>query len=142
LVAFIRVENSPRGSRRKDFRNLVSEAEKYGIEVAKDLALQCTPDHLYAKDRPEWFCLRPEGTVEYAENPPKKYEDIYLFDFETLQWLLKGTSFPGRWKNLDCFLRSILSKARSMSYVMNSTIGPIRVNVPLQGIHEIVGGQE
>jgi starch synthase (maltosyl-transferring) len=70
----------------KDFRQLVAKARKYGIEVAVDISFQCAPDHPYVKEHPEWFRWRPDGTVRYAENPPKKYEDIYPFDFETEHW--------------------------------------------------------
>ena len=70
-----------------DFRSLVREAESRGIEIALDLALQCSPDHPYLKEHPEWFIWRPDGTVQYAENPPKKYQDIVPLNFETPQWL-------------------------------------------------------
>ena len=70
----------------EDFRGLVSAAKNHGIEIALDLAFQCSPDHPYVKEHPEWFRWRPDGTVQYAENPPKKYEDIYPFQFETDQW--------------------------------------------------------
>jgi len=70
----------------EDFRQLVTQAKKYGIDVALDIALQCSPDHPYVKDHPEWFRHRPDGTIQYAENPPKKYQDIYPFDFETENW--------------------------------------------------------
>jgi len=70
----------------KHFRHLVSAASSHGIEVAMDLAYQCSPDHPYVKEHPEWFRARPDGTIQYAENPPKKYEDIYPFDFETPAW--------------------------------------------------------
>ncbi len=66
-----------------DFRRLVAKARQYGIEVALDLAFQCSPDPPYVAEHPEWFRLRPDGSVQYAENPPKKYEDIYPFDFGT-----------------------------------------------------------
>jgi len=69
-----------------DFRRLISKAGECGIEIAIDLAFQCTPDHPYVKEHPEWFRLRPDGTVQYAENPPKKYEDIYPLNFETDGW--------------------------------------------------------
>jgi starch synthase (maltosyl-transferring) len=69
-----------------DFRDLVAAAEKNGMEIALDLAFQCSPDHPYVKEHPEWFRSRPDGTIQYAENPPKKYEDIYPFDFETPAW--------------------------------------------------------
>lgn len=70
----------------EDFRRLVARAREYGIEVALDIAFQCSPDHPYVREHPEWFRRRPDGSVQYAENPPKKYEDIYPFDFETPQW--------------------------------------------------------
>jgi starch synthase (maltosyl-transferring) len=69
-----------------DFRDLVSQADAYGIEIAIDLAFQCTPDHPYVKTHPEWLRWRPDGTVQYAENPPKKYEDIFPLNFETDNW--------------------------------------------------------
>jgi starch synthase (maltosyl-transferring) len=70
----------------EDFRRLVGKAEKYGIEVAMDIALQCSPDHPYVKEHPQWFKWRPDGSVQYAENPPKKYEDILPLNFETGDW--------------------------------------------------------
>ncbi len=81
-----------------DFRRLVAKAREQGLEVALDIAFQCTPDHPYVKEHPEWFRRRPDGTIQYAENPPKKYEDIYPFDFATENWRelweeLKGVFF-------------------------------------------------
>jgi starch synthase (maltosyl-transferring) len=71
----------------EDFRQLVAKAKKnYGIDVALDIAFQCSPDHPYVTEHPEWFRKRPDGTIQYAENPPKKYQDIYPFDFETSDW--------------------------------------------------------
>ncbi len=69
-----------------DFRHLVDQAKDYGIDMALDIAFQCSPDHPYVKDHPEWFRWRPDGTVQFAENPPKKYEDIIPINFETDQW--------------------------------------------------------
>ncbi len=69
-----------------DFDALVQEAEKRGIQIALDIAFQCSPDHPYVRQHPEWFRARPDGTIQYAENPPKKYQDIYPFDFETPAW--------------------------------------------------------
>jgi starch synthase (maltosyl-transferring) len=69
-----------------DFDRLVGRAAELGIEIALDLAFQCTPDHPYVTDRPSWFRHRPDGTIQYAENPPKKYQDIYPIDFETEDW--------------------------------------------------------
>ena len=64
-----------------DFELLVKEAKASGIDVALDIAFQCSPDHPYVKEHPTWFRRRPDGTVQYAENPPKKYEDIFPFEF-------------------------------------------------------------
>lgn len=69
-----------------DFKKLVSEAKKMNIDVAMDIAFQCAPDHPYVKDHPDWFKQRPDGSIQYAENPPKKYQDIYPFNFETDDW--------------------------------------------------------
>ncbi|MGE5312337.1 MAG: maltotransferase domain-containing protein, partial [Nitrospirota bacterium] len=70
----------------EDFRRLLHKAKEYGVEVALDIAFQCSPDHPYVKEHPEWFRWRPDGTVQYAENPPKRYEDIYPLHFETDAW--------------------------------------------------------
>jgi starch synthase (maltosyl-transferring) len=70
----------------EDFKLLVKRAEEQGLEIALDIAFQCTPDHPYAKEHPEWFRKRPDGTIQYAENPPKKYQDIYPIDFESEDW--------------------------------------------------------
>jgi starch synthase (maltosyl-transferring) len=70
----------------EDFRALVATARRQGIEVAIDIAFQASPDHPWVKEHPSWFRHRPDGTVQYAENPPKKYQDIYPFDFESADW--------------------------------------------------------
>ncbi len=70
----------------EDFRQLIGKAREQGMEVALDLAFQCSPDHPYVKHHPEWFVQRPDGTIQYAENPPKKYQDIYPLNFESDQW--------------------------------------------------------
>jgi starch synthase (maltosyl-transferring) len=67
----------------EDFLQLVASAGEYGIDIALDIAFQCSPDHPYVTDHPEWFQWRADGTVQYAENPPKKYQDIYPFAFES-----------------------------------------------------------
>jgi starch synthase (maltosyl-transferring) len=69
-----------------DFRELVRAAASYGIEIALDFAIQCSPDHPYVRQHPEWFRHRPDGTIKYAENPPKKYQDIYPLDFDSPAW--------------------------------------------------------
>jgi starch synthase (maltosyl-transferring) len=69
-----------------DFDALVKGANARGIEVALDLAFQCSPDHPWVAEHPEWFARRPDGTIQYAENPPKRYQDIYPLNFETPAW--------------------------------------------------------
>ncbi|MFO0892894.1 MAG: alpha-1,4-glucan--maltose-1-phosphate maltosyltransferase [Isosphaeraceae bacterium] len=70
----------------EDFDRLVASARKLGIEIALDVAFQCSPDHPYVREHPQWFRHRPDGTIKYAENPPKKYQDIYPIDFECDDW--------------------------------------------------------
>ena len=69
-----------------DFERLVTKAKDFGLEVAMDIAFQASPDHPYVEEHPSWFQMRPDGTIQYAENPPKKYQDIYPFHFESDQW--------------------------------------------------------
>lgn len=69
-----------------DFDHLVKAAREYGLEISLDIAFQCSPDHPWVKEHPEWFRHRPDGTIKYAENPPKKYQDIYPINFETPAW--------------------------------------------------------
>jgi starch synthase (maltosyl-transferring) len=69
-----------------DFDRLVGAASERGIDIAMDLAFQCSPDHPYVREHPDWFRHRPDGTIQYAENPPKKYQDIYPLDFECEDW--------------------------------------------------------
>lgn len=73
-----------------DFRRLVAAAAGHGLEIALDFAIQCSPDHPWLKQHPEWFDWRPDGSIKYAENPPKKYEDIVNVHFY-------GTALPGVW---------------------------------------------
>ncbi|MDQ2842613.1 MAG: alpha-1,4-glucan--maltose-1-phosphate maltosyltransferase [Acidobacteriota bacterium] len=70
----------------EEFRRFVKRAGEFGIQVALDIAFQVSPDHPYVEEHEEWFKKRPDGTIQYAENPPKKYQDIYPFDFETPKW--------------------------------------------------------
>jgi starch synthase (maltosyl-transferring) len=69
-----------------DFRRLVAAARTRGMEIAMDVAFQVAPDHPWVTQHPEWFRKRPDGTIQYAENPPKKYQDIYPIDFDTQDW--------------------------------------------------------
>ncbi len=70
----------------EEFDRLVADAKKLGIEIALDFAIQCSPDHPWLKQHPEWFNRRPDGTLKYAENPPKRYQDIYNVNFESEDW--------------------------------------------------------
>lgn len=70
----------------EDFQELIAKAAEQEIEIAMDMAFQCSPDHPYVKEHPQWFRHRPDGSVPHAENPPKKHEDIYPLNFETEDW--------------------------------------------------------
>lgn len=81
-----------------DFRRLLRAAGEKGLELALDIAFQCSPDHPWVREHPEWFKHRADGSIQYAENPPKKYQDIYPLDFESRDW-------PALWDALrDVFL--------------------------------------
>ncbi|MBN1654824.1 MAG: alpha-1,4-glucan--maltose-1-phosphate maltosyltransferase [Deltaproteobacteria bacterium] len=77
----------------EEFRSLTKQAEKHGLEIALDIAFQASPDHPYVKAHPSWFRQRPDGSVQYAENPPKKYQDLYPLNFDTDDW-------PALWSEL------------------------------------------
>jgi starch synthase (maltosyl-transferring) len=82
----------------KDFARLRAKADSLGLEMALDIAFQCAPDHPWVKEHPSWFKHRADGSIQYAENPPKKYQDIYPLDFESEDW-------QGLWQGLkDVFL--------------------------------------
>jgi len=76
-----------------DFKRFIARADELGMSVAMDIAFQAAPDHPYVEEHQIWFKKRPDGTIQYAENPPKKYQDIYPFDFESEDW-------DGMWKEL------------------------------------------
>src|SRR6266511_176135 len=80
----------------EDFDWLQKEVRKRGMEIALDFAINCSPDHPYVKEHHEWFYKRPDGTIKYAENPPKKYEDIYPLNFRTSDW----KNLWGAWRDL------------------------------------------
>jgi starch synthase (maltosyl-transferring) len=81
-----------------DFDRFVAAANRVGLEVALDIAFQASPDHPWVREHPEWFKHRPDGTIKYAENPPKKYQDIYPIDFDSAAW-------PSLWEALrDVFV--------------------------------------
>ncbi len=83
----------------EDFQRLVKEARRNGMEIALDFAIQCSPDHPWLKEHPGWFDWRPDGSIKYAENPPKKYQDIVNVDF------YKPESIPGLWIELRDVVR-------------------------------------
>ncbi|WP_259311617.1 alpha-1,4-glucan--maltose-1-phosphate maltosyltransferase [Capillimicrobium parvum] len=70
----------------EDFDAMVATAREHGIDIALDFAIQCSPDHPWLKEHPEWFHRRPDGTLKYAENPPKRYQDIYNVNWDTPDW--------------------------------------------------------
>ncbi len=76
----------PRLGNAEDFERLVRRAGEHGLDMALDIAFQCSPDHPWVSEHPEGFTIRPDGSVQFAENPPKKYEDIYPINFETDDW--------------------------------------------------------
>jgi starch synthase (maltosyl-transferring) len=82
-----------------DFRRLVEAAREHGLEIALDFAIQVSPDHPYVKQHPDWFYVRPDGTIKYAENPPKKYQDIYPLNFYGETWEEQWKE----WKNVILF---------------------------------------
>jgi len=84
----------PQLGSRDDFRRLVKAAADHGLEVALDFAIQCSQDHPWLKQHPGWFNWRPDGTIKYAENPPKKYQDIVNVDFYA------ADAIPSLWTEL------------------------------------------
>ena len=102
----------------KDFEHFVKAAKKLGIEIALDFALQCSPDHPWAIDHPEWFTIRADGTIAYAENPPKKYQDIYPINFDK--------DFKGMIKESARVLNLWISKGVKIFRVDNPHTKPIQ----------------
>ncbi len=100
-----------------DLERFVRKAKELGIDVALDLALQCSPDHPYVKDHPTWFRWRPDGTVQFAENPPKKYEDIFPLNFETEDW-------QGLWEEVLRVVRFWITKGVRIFRVDNPHTKP------------------
>lgn len=78
-----------------DFKRLVQRAAELDIDIALDIAFQCAPDHPWVSEHPQWFRKRADGSIQYAENPPKKYQDIYPFDFETADWRAMWLALAG-----------------------------------------------
>jgi len=101
----------------EDFRRLLEQARSHGIEVAIDIAFQCSPDHPYVAKHPEWFRARPDGTIQYAENPPKKYQDIYPIDFGSTAW-------PALWEELESVFEFWISQGVRIFRVDNPHTKP------------------
>jgi starch synthase (maltosyl-transferring) len=101
-----------------DYENLIKEAKKLGIEIALDLALQCAPDHPYIKEHPNWFVWRADGTIAYAENPPKKYQDIVPLNFECDDW-------KNLWEELKSIFDFWIEKGVTVYRVDNPHTKPI-----------------
>ena len=101
----------------KDFEEFIKVAKKNDIEVAMDLALQCSPDHPWVKSNPEWFTKRADGTIAYAENPPKKYEDIYPINFDN--------DYPGLFKEVLRIVTFWIEKGISIFRVDNPHTKPV-----------------
>jgi starch synthase (maltosyl-transferring) len=101
----------------KDFEDFLKVARRNKIDVALDLALQCSPDHPWVKSNPEWFTKRPDGTIAYAENPPKKYQDIYPINFDN--------DYPGLFKEILRIVTFWIDKGISIFRVDNPHTKPV-----------------
>lgn len=102
-----------------DFKRLIAEAKKLNIDIAMDIAFQCAPDHPYVKSNPQWFRQRPDGSIQYAENPPKKYQDIYPFNFESEDW-------KNLWEELRSVFEYWIEQGIKIFRVDNPHTKPIR----------------
>ncbi len=100
-----------------DFRRLVRSAAAHGLQIALDIAFQASPDHPYVKEHPQWFLKSPDGSIQYAENPPKKYQDIYPFYFESDDW-------PALWAELKSVFEFWIEQGVSIFRVDNPHTKP------------------
>ena len=103
----------------EDFEHLVEAAKAHGLETALDLAYQCAPDHPYVSEHPEWFMYRPDGTIKYAENPPKKYQDVYPLNFENENW-------KALWEELKSVVEFWIDRGVRIFRVDNPHTKPLR----------------
>ena len=103
----------------EDFLDLIAKAEELNLQVALDFAIQCSPDHPYVKEHPKWFKWRPDGTIQYAENPPKKYQDILPINFETDDW-------ENLWKELKSIVDFWINKGVRVFRVDNPHTKPYK----------------
>ncbi|MEO6238015.1 MAG: alpha-1,4-glucan--maltose-1-phosphate maltosyltransferase [Vicinamibacterales bacterium] len=102
-----------------DFAGFVAAAARQKLEVALDIAFQASPDHPYVTEHPSWFRHRPDGTIKYAENPPKKYQDIYPFDFESDDW-------PALWRELKAVIEFWIARGVTIFRIDNPHTKPFR----------------
>ena len=102
----------------EDFRHFLATARAAGLEVALDVALQASPDHPYVKEHPEWFVHRADGSIQYAENPPKKYQDIYPFDFS-------GPAWESLWEELRSIFRFWIAQGVTIFRIDNPHTKPL-----------------
>jgi starch synthase (maltosyl-transferring) len=102
-----------------DFARFVEAAKRHHLEIALDIAFQASPDHPYVKEHPAWFRHRPDGTIKYAENPPKKYQDIYPFDFDSEEW-------PALWQELKQVIEFWIARGVTIFRVDNPHTKPFR----------------
>jgi len=102
-----------------DFDRFVEAARRLGLEIALDLAYQASPDHPYVQEHPEWFRHRPDGTIKYAENPPKKYQDIYPINFDSEAW-------PSLWQELKSVIEFWIAHGVKIFRVDNPHTKPFR----------------
>jgi starch synthase (maltosyl-transferring) len=101
-----------------DFERFVAAAARHDLEIALDIAFQASPDHPYVAEHPGWFRHRPDGTIKYAENPPKKYQDIYPFDFESDEW-------PALWHELEAVFEFWIARGVTIFRVDNPHTKPL-----------------
>ncbi len=128
----------------EDFERLVEAARGHGLEIALDFAIQCSPDHPWLTEHPEWFHRRPDGTLKYAENPPKRYQDIYNVNFDSPDW-------RGLWEALRDVVRFWVARGVRVFRVDNPHTKPLafwrwligerprrapRRRLPLRGLHQ------
>ncbi|TWC21012.1 MULTISPECIES: alpha-1,4-glucan--maltose-1-phosphate maltosyltransferase [unclassified Pseudomonas] len=109
----------PQLGTREDFRRLVAAAEAHGLEIALDFAIQCSQDHPWLKQHPGWFSWRPDGTIKYAENPPKKYQDIVNVDFYAAE------AIPSLWTELRDIVLGWVNEGVKMFRVDNPHTKPL-----------------
>ncbi len=101
-----------------DFSEFLTTAARHNLEIALDIAFQASPDHPYVREHPSWFRHRPDGTIKYAENPPKKYQDIYPFDFESEDW-------PALWRELKGVIEFWIARGVKIFRVDNPHTKPL-----------------